>query len=228
MAVETHRGHFDSRYIAATRKGVIAMHGHLAGPDNFYDATTTVEYEKRFNAIAGAGIPIAADNTGADCGNSATRTRITNLRTFAQTATTGLGFASGKVHLLGVSMGGTAVLNWAKNNLSLVQSIGLILPAVDIQDINTNNRGGLASAINTAYAGAPPDADTPAKNAASFVGIPMKIWYASDDPICLPGLTLTFASTAGATTVNLGAVGHAGETSAVDPGALANFFAAND
>jgi hypothetical protein len=93
---------------------------------------------------------------------------------------------------------------------------------VDPQDIDTNNRGGFSASIQAAWGGAVPDASCPAKNTASFTGFPIKVWYTSDDPVCIPSVVTTFASAVGATTVNLGAVGHTGTT--IDPTQVVSFF----
>ena len=222
QASETHRGHFSPRYIPGTRKGVLAFYGLDGTADLWYN---TAEYVKRLDAIAQAGFPIAACATNADWGNSTFRTRASNLVTFAQST---LGFASGKVHLYGISMGAPCALNWAKANPTLVQSISIILPCVDLADIQDNDRGGVASGMTTAFGGDVSSTDNPALNTNDFTSIPMKLWYASDDDIAIASTVEDFGAATGADLVNMGAVGHHGETTAVDPDSISLFFSAND
>lgn len=166
-------------------------------------------------------------------GNDTAITRISDLWTYAQA---NHGFSASKVHLFGVSMGGPCVLNWAKANPTKVASIALCLPAVDIQDIEDNGRATTISvpAPSTAFGNARPDnAHTPARNAASFSGMPMKIWYSTNDTVCVPSTVTTFAAGCGATLQSLGdqlpaiaPVGH-GLSSGFDVASVAAFFDAH-
>lgn len=50
--------------------------------------------------------------------------------------------------------------------------------------------------------------DNPADNPASFTAFPILIAYSTDDPVCTAATVTAFGAAAGATMVNLGAVGH--------------------
>lgn len=190
------------RYQAGSQKGAICMCGHTYDRDGWFG----------FDVIGGemrdisARLPLGCVGTGTTWGNSSCRTLMSSLKTNAQVSL----FAAGKVHLMGVSAGGTACLNWAKNNPTLVQSISLIIPCLDIQAINSEDRGSFASSVQTAYGGAPSDAENPADNPSSFRSFPIKIWYSTTDTLTTTSEVTTFASAVGSnvTTVSMGALGH--------------------
>ena len=202
-------------YKPGTAKGVLIFYGH-GSQDSWYNLDDAFGDGEVIHTAR----PSASLDDSAPCrwGNAAMRTAISTLRTNAQVSL----FASGKVHLLGISAGATAAFNWAKANPSLVQSILGVVPAIDIQDIHTNNRGGFAAEIATAYGGAPADADNPADNAATFASIPHKLLYATDDPICTAAAVTAFAAASGAKLHSLGAIGHTVPAGAL--GALASEF----
>lgn len=163
-------------------------------------------------------------------GNQTSVDRISDLYAYANVHHS---FSAAKVHLLGVSMGAACVLNWAKANLAKVASIALLIPAVDVQDIDDNNRAtayGLP-APSTAYGDVrPPDADTPARHAGIYQGIPIKIWYSTNDTIVIPEIVQTFASQSGATLISLGSLppdlgipGH-GLSNQFNPESVPSFF----
>lgn len=194
-------GH-DRLYKPGSRKGVLAMYGATGTRDSFFDLDRADRTTLR--GIGGFGFAFGTIDVLEYWGNSTIRTNMSTLRTNLQSGT----FASGKVHLLGFSAGGTACLNWAKANPTLVQSICLVIPAVDIQDIYDNNRSGFQASISAAYGGRPADADNPADNAASFVDFPIRIYYSTNDTICIASTITTFATATGAELISMGAVGH--------------------
>lgn len=207
-------------YALGSRKGCLVLYGRGGDQDSWF---TYDDSGREIRDITDRDIPVASCATGVLWGNSTQRTNMSTLKTNAQTSL----FAAGKVHLMGASAGGLAALNWAKNNPTLVQSISLVIPVIDVQYVHTNNIGGFASEINTAYGGAPADADCPAKYAANLAGIPIKIWYSTDDTYTLAATTTTFASASGATAVSMGAIAHSWTT----PGlgiSIGNFIREND
>lgn len=186
-------------------RGVVFCPGHLGTALSYLtnDAVTAAMTK----ALAEVGIPVASLPHGANWGNSTAQGYVGNIRAYGQT---NWGFSAGTVDLIGGSAGAALALNWAKANPTLVRRIALFIPAVDLQDIHANDRGGYASSIATAWGGgAPADANNPADNAASFTGVPIKCWYSTDDPICVPAAVTAFCTAAGATAVSLGAQGHA-------------------
>jgi pimeloyl-ACP methyl ester carboxylesterase len=132
-----------------------------------------------------------------------------------------------KCLLVGGSMGGLMAVNWAYRNPTKVAAVALIIPVLDLEDVYTNNRGGLASQITAAYGGAPDYATrSPIQLASGLAGIPTKVWYATDDPVT-PNIATntTFAGSVGvsASTRLMGAVGHT--FSAVDADEVMTFLA---
>lgn len=210
-------------YAAGSRGGVLAIPGDTYDDTYWTGAFWALTPSMRNLVDSGGRFPVASVNQGTDWGNSTVQSRVTQLKTNAQTAL----FAGGKVHLLGISAGGTTCLNWAKANPTLVKSIALLIPCVDIQDIYDNDRSGFQSEISAAYSGRPSNANTPAQNTASFTGFPMKIWYSETDTVTPLNVTSSFISGTGATGVSMGSIGHLWG----DPfsgQALSQFFAAND
>lgn len=205
---------------SSASRGVVATFG--VGSDALTYVAAAVAGNDLIQALTLAGRPIASFAHGALWGNSTAQGYIGNLRTYGQS---NWGFASGKVDLLGLSAGAAATLNFAKANPTLVNSIALLLPAVDLQDIDTNNRGGYSASIQAAWGGAVPDASNPADNYASFTGFPIEIWRSTDDPICTQAAVDAFATGVGATVHSLGAIGHTAST--LDVQQVVDFFAAH-
>lgn len=220
-------------YKPGSRKGVIVMAGWTASVDAAAEGVTSgVEDMFISRDIANAGFPTISCAGDSSWGNSTIRTSISTLKTNAQSAL----FATGKVHLWGISMGGLAVLNWAKDNPTLVQSIAVAIPCINPQRLYDDDPLGIgiSASVDAAYEGRPADADTPILNAESFVDIPMKIWYSTTDTVStVTSEMTTFASDTGAEIVSMGAVGHSlgaplsvgGAANAEDVGI---FFGEND
>jgi pimeloyl-ACP methyl ester carboxylesterase len=206
------------------RIGIVFAHGFFANGDFFTkDDPTTGPWRQLVDAIVAKGIPIISTDLGgaSTWGNETLVSRLDSSITYLNTIT---GARTDQVLLMGLSMGGTSVLNWAKNwnstnggdyaNLSKVAGIALFAPAVDIIDINDNNRGGLGSIPQASYTSYPGGWDAhkasanPVNNAAGYTGVPIRIWYSTDDPVCIPSTQTAFASGSGATLTSLGNVGH--------------------
>jgi S-formylglutathione hydrolase FrmB len=220
QATLAHSALYSRLYKPGSARGVIVC-GSVNSTDDSW-ITSDANGQLVAKAVADSGFSLIGTSSDALWGNSAALTRVSNLKTYFQGSLPLA--AAGTVDLIGISQGATTALNWAKANPTLVRRIALLVPAVDIQDIYTNDRGSLAAGISAAYGGAPPDASTPAKNAASFTGFTMKIWRATDDPICTPTTVDAFATATGATTASLGAVGHS--ITALDGQQVAAFLAA--
>lgn len=226
---QTHRAMWRRTYRADIAKlGVLTCPGWTGDADHWYQPGT--DQLSLTAPIIEAGFPLAGRAEGQQWGNAESRAQFTDLRTYAQSH---LNFKAGKVHLLGISTGSLACMRWAMANPTLTQSLSLLLPAVDPQDIYDRDPLGigLKASISTAYGGRPADSEVPALNTASFDGIPIKMWYSPNDPICLPEKVTAFATATGATTVDLGtqsggfAPGHS--INGLDPDALRDWIAAN-
>lgn len=161
------------------------------------------------------------DLGGQTWGNDTVITRIGQARTYLRN-TWG---SEGQVTLVGISMGGLAALAYALANPSAVRAVALIIPALDLNDLVVNNRGGAAADVNAAYGGAYNNAThgpthNPAVYAASLrATMPIAIWTASDDPICVPSTADGFVTSRPQTArTDVGALGHseASITAALD------------
>ena len=191
-------------YVLGSRRGVIAMYGDTGTRDSWYALDDAIPY---FPMLHGNGFPTASCDTGVLWGNSTLRTNMSTLRTNLQTAGV---FASGKVHLLGISAGGLAALNWLKANPTLAASALIVIPALNPQGIYDDPRGaGFKAEITAAFGGRPPDSECPFADPASYAGIcPIRIYYSTDDTVTFASEILSFASGSGAVAVSMGAVGH--------------------
>jgi len=190
-------------------RGVLYFHGAAASATSCRDYTNIGELHL-VNAIAEAFPVLSIDAGGANAfGNSTAVARCSDGRTHLQ----GTRLAkAGTVLCVGSSMGALTALNYAKANPTHVAAVVGLIPAIDLNDIVTNNRGGLAANVNTAYStyneathGA---TSNPATYAATFT-TPTRLYYASDDTTCLPGTATAFdTACASATAVSVGALGH--------------------
>lgn len=194
------------------------------------NALTWRVWDRELGRLADRGFAVVStDMGGADTwGNATAITRVgqswTKVKTDART--TG-NVATDKMLLIGTSHGGMNALEYARANPANVAAVVTIVSVIDAQDIQTNNRAGLAAAINTAHGGNVPDARNPADNAAAYaaLNIPTRQYYATDDAVCLPAIAEAFATAAGTELVSLGAVGHSGYPAVLDAGDIADFLA---
>lgn len=129
------------------------------------------------------------------------------------------------VLLFGTSMGAASVLNWIRNwhpgsgndfaNKPKVAAIALLAPALDLEDIVDNpppGFTGLSDSVQSTYSVYPGGwaAQAATANAANFAasysGIPIRIWYSSNDDLCRPATMTAFAAAAGGdvTLTNMG------------------------
>lgn len=103
----------------------------------------------------------------------------------------------GKVGLVGVSMGGCNVLNYAVRNPDKVACVAGILALTDLGKIYDDNVSGVAGEINTAYGGSFDASDRAMHSPISFVNeipedMPIKLWTAPDDTIVVPSTHTAF------------------------------------
>ncbi len=157
-------------------------------------------------------------------GNDTARDRVGSLRDYAQSA---FGAAAGAVHLMGISNGAAAAINYARANPANVRSIIGLNPLTDIEALHDlpvetlasigvtraqiENAWGGAAAFETAMPTGNPQR---AGNQAVLSAIPMLLLYSEDDIYTVPSITLAYAGLVNgaggqATTYSLGSVGHA-------------------
>lgn len=225
---QTHRAMWPRFYRPGGHRGVMACPGWTGSADHWFEPGT--DQLGLSGPIIEAGLPVASRAEGQQWGNAESRAQFTDLWTYGQAS---LGFKVGKVHLLGISAGSLAVMRWAMANPTLVRSVSVLLPAVDPQDIYDRDPfgAGIKASISTAYGGRPADSEVPALNTALFAGIPIKMWYSANDPICLPAKAEAFAAATGAETVNLGeqSGGFTGHSiNGMDPAQLSAWIVSND
>lgn len=206
---------------ATSQRGAIFLWGHgnnagIVTNGGYYNGVGRAPAE--FN-----GLPVVtADFGGNHWGRDDGITKVSALWAYFQSR----GLASDKVDLIAISMGTLLALNWAKANPTAVRRILCVNPAVDLADFHDNNRGGYAAEIETAYGGAAAyatakTAHNPAENTASFAGLPIDLYYSTDDTIVVPSTVTAFAAASGATAHSLGAVAHtAGSLSAAEVAAV--------
>lgn len=231
-------------YVAGSKPGVIYCHG--AGER----ATVPMNYggnkpneQALLQRICEAGYMVgtydlgvfgAGGTTDSDSwGNTNAQTRVGQAITHIQAA----GAKSGKVILLGISMGHVTAFNYAKSNPSNVQAVIGVIPVCDLDDIRDNNRNSYRASISTAWGtGAWTSAGTPAlpagaNPATSNSGWSAKPWlgfYKSDDTIITASTVTALATAVGGTAVNMGTGGHTDASIGdVDLPTLFAFLAAN-
>lgn len=130
---------------------------------------------------------------------------------------------SDKVAFFTGSGGTPGILNWAKDNVSRVACIVAGVPLVDIEDLHDNNRGGYADEVEAAYGGlagytAAMPTHNPAQYPEAFAGLPIRLYYSTDDPLIYPPTVTAFAAGAGSSceAISMGATGHVMTTPGVD------------
>lgn len=215
-----------------TVRGVIFSHGAGGNEAVPFGSTQSTNVSAVMREVASIYPVLSCTFTGQQhWGNDAALTALTDAVNFLKGT---FGAKTGKVLLIGQSMGHLHIANWARANPSLVAGIVGILPVSDLNDLVTNNRGSTAAAINAAYGGAYSESTNgPTKNPANYaatglVGIPWRGYYASDDTLVLPGTVTGLASSIGstATATSLGTGGHAdGPVANVDIAQLLTFLA---
>lgn len=118
----------------------------------------------------------------------------------------------GPVPLIGISMGVLTAMAYALANPTKVLCIAAVIPALDLNDLKVNR--GLAAAIDPAYGGTYDNAtDGPTHSPVMFADdlpdIPIRLWTASNDPVCVSSTADAFVAARPATErVDLGALGH--------------------
>lgn len=218
-------------YIAdGTKRGIIFCHG--AGVTELYAIDqSSPNMAALLRAIVAVGYPVLAPLcAGNNWANDSGIARVSLAKTYLQGT---LGAKSGKVILIGNSMGGCLSYAWARANLTSVACIVGILPVSDLNDIVTNNRGGLGAQATAAYSGGYSEATygathNPVDFAGQLSGLPIQAWSASDDTIVVPSTVAAFAAGVGSSveTHNTLTGGHSDATyGAIPPASVAAFLA---
>ena len=187
----------------AAKRAILYVHG-VEASDGSVAWQQYAERRALFNGLVDAGHVLLSCTHGGNStwGNSTVMSRITAAKNFLLALP---GVSATKVALLGTSMGGLASLNWAAANPLVASCVVGIIPAVNLTDVHTNNRGGFTSAINTAYGGTYSEASNGATNnpatiaaAGGFAGFPIQLWYGNSDTIVVPSTVTGFDAAVGA------------------------------
>lgn len=204
------------KYPRAGATGVLYCHG--AG--GLSDQALVPEFAAVVNTLASLGHPVLSCDLGgiSTWGNDTVLARIATAKAYLHST---LGAPAGKVLMVGASMGGLSCLVWAKNNPTLTAGVIGIAPVSDVTDIHTNNRQGLAAAIDSAYAGGWSQAThgaarNPVTFAASLASVPLLLYSGTTDVVVLPSTVAALASASGATNIPVTG-GHGGWTAPLDP-----------
>lgn len=217
-----------------SKRGLIF--GHSRGGDATQLVAASSSSYKTMRALAASlMLPMLGTDAGGtdNWGNATAVTRMGQTLSYLRGSAVGAS-TTDPIILVAQSMGAPTVLNWARANLTSVAAVVLFIPAVNITDVHTNNRGDLTASINSAYGGTWSEAAygatyNPATYAASLAGVPIQIWTASDDPIVIPSVVTAFAAAVGPSVEvrNLGALGHTqAAVEAVDVDQVVSFLLA--
>lgn len=221
------------RVLQAGRPPIVYLHGsgssiqlarHMNDPDS------NPGQRRIFRRLAEEGYPAVAVSHPDMWGNATLRTRVSAAIAYARSA---LGCV-GPAILVGGSQGGGSALIYTYFNPTEVRAIVGILGVTDVQSIRSNpGLTNLAGDINAAWGitsnQALPTGANPAVQTASYQGLPMQWWYATDDPIVLPSTITTFAAAVPSVELNsLGNLSHtAAATDAVNAEMVLAFVEAN-
>lgn len=122
---------------------------------------------------------------------------------------------SDPVMLVGMSMGNAVGMAYTKANPGDVRAIAGMIPGLDLNDVDVNNRGGLAAAMNAAYGGDYVDSvhgpdHSPVRFAADLpADLPIRLWTSTNDTYIPPAVQdAFFAARPQTVRTSLGAAGH--------------------
>lgn len=197
---------------------------YCQGSHGIVDTVSNNE-EPDMEALARAGFIVAMGDltqtqTQGTFGNDAAQAGIGQLRTFMQGSGAPIKAASGKMYMVGGSGGGANAINYARNNPGNVFSMVFFAPLLDLQDLYENRlpaSGVTQAEVNAAYGGdvtAFYDTHSPIEaDKTPLINIPIKIYYATDDPFIPVASVTTFRDQIEAVggiceLQSLGAVGH--------------------
>lgn len=195
--------------LGAGVRGVLYFHGAGGSATNCRDYANIGELHL-INALAEVFPVLSIDAGGTqNWGNATGVARAGDGRTHLQGTRAA---KAGTVLVVGASMGAVTALNYAKANPTHVAAVVGLIPCVDLNDMVTNDRGGLASNINTAYSTYSEATHGPTSNPANYaasLSVPTQLYYASDDTTAIPGAVTAFdTACASATAISVGALGH--------------------
>lgn len=211
--------------------GILYLHGNTGDSSE----PLRPELYALFNALTDAGYTILSSLwTGtSNWANESTILKINDGKTYLQNT---LGAKAGKVIVIGSSAGAAAAMVWASRYPNAVACVVGMLPVSDLSDIVTNNRGGAAPSVNSAYPGAWNDTVYgPTHNPLVIAQngglnrVKMRLFNGDSDTTVIPSTVQALASAAEANTVLTSVPGgHAWATyAAINPADVLSFIKAN-
>lgn len=192
-------------YEDGSERGVLAISGATGTETQWFDIDFL--FHEMRTMTDHFGFPVAGIGSYNYWGNQALMDRMLGVKDH-HTEDSGLFRDTARVHLLGISAGGLAALNFAYHYPELVKSVCIVIPVVDVQDIYDNNRSGFQSVINTAYGGRPGDEWNPASHPEALRSVPTLIYASEDDPVTPWSVTEAYVEDSGAELVSMGAINH--------------------
>lgn len=207
VAGETDVIHGDLRTeLGAQTKGIVWVHGSGETAVLAHQNWAQHLYALAKHATVHVG-DLGFQTWGSDLAVTRIGQAITQLRTMGVT---------GKVALVGMSMGGCNALNYAVRHPEDVSCVAALIPLTDLAMIRANTSPAIVARyaeIDAIY-GAPPAADYTGHSPVGFAGsisagLPIHIWSSSDDPLVTPAMVDGFLAARPLTghTV-MGALGH--------------------
>lgn len=213
--------------------GPAVIYGHQSGGSAkvAIDGNAHAGTQALLQTVADAGFLVAAQDQGGltTWGNTTAQARMTATRTWVQASAPYLA-SSGRIAIIGISMGAVLMMNWAKANPTLVSCMVGILPATDLTAYYVAGGAGRANieaAWGVTYPDPLPAGADPTIGASSsvLVDIPYAAYYASNDDIATPAIVTSMAAAIGGTATNVGALGHTeAAIGAVDAEEVAEFI----
>lgn len=181
------------------------LHAHGAGGYSYNAVDPTGLQSSLYGSVVDTGRVLFAGDYGGteNWGRADAMSRMTTAYNYLQTQPN---VRSGRVVLMGGSMGALCCLNWASANPSKVACIIGVIPVTNLNDIVVNNRGGYAASVNTAYGGWSESTYGSTYNpktmalAGKYNDIPILLFYGTSDTLCVPSEVLAFKAAAGGNT----------------------------
>lgn len=188
---------------------VLAFHG-ADGNERFNDPVTASGVNHLYcQAIAAAGFVVISSLWGGETwGNDAGTAKVAEAVTWAGAN----GIKTTKVGAYAGSHGAAVALNYWKANPSKVGACVLIVPALNLDNVYTDNVTQQAD-MNAAYGGSYATnglAHSPHRFSGDIDGLaPVLVYYANDDTVIRAADVTSFATAMGVNATELGAGGHA-------------------
>ena len=188
------------QYNPGTIRGVVVCHAHTHRVATFVSPLNSrPEAWKFINEIARFYPTVVADQGGDNWGNDAGIAGVDGCVNFLSSASNPNPAASGKVLLVGVSMGFQVACAWARTHLSQVAAIAGILPSTSVADLYAND-AATKTVVDTAFGSAAAwTAAAPTRDPVQFassLNVPIKLFYSSGDQAATPARVLSFANAA--------------------------------